>query len=56
MTVENQVHNVEWLPENSYRAAVVGTITRGVRVTEHIKTGQRIRIDGTNGVVEVIKS
>ncbi|KUO76982.1 MAG: hypothetical protein APF81_23750 [Desulfosporosinus sp. BRH_c37] len=35
--------------------AVVGTITRGVRVTEHIKTGQRIRIDGTNGVVEVIK-
>ncbi len=35
--------------------AVVGTITRGVRVTEHIKTGQRIRIDGTNGVVEVIE-
>lgn len=34
--------------------AVVGTITRGVRVTEHIKTGQRIRIDGTNGVVEII--
>ena len=35
--------------------AVVGTITRGVRVTEHIKTGQRIRIDGTRGVVEVIE-
>ncbi|SHI17720.1 PEP-utilizing enzyme [Desulfosporosinus lacus] len=35
--------------------AVVGTITRGVRVTEHIRTGQRIRIDGTNGVVEVIE-
>ncbi len=35
--------------------AVVGTITRGVRVTEHIKTGQRIRIDGTNGVVEVLE-
>jgi pyruvate,water dikinase len=35
--------------------AVVGTITRGVRVTEHIKTGDRIRIDGTNGVVEVLK-
>lgn len=34
--------------------AVVGTITRGVRVTENIKTGDRIRIDGTNGVVEVI--
>lgn len=34
--------------------AVVGTITRGSRVTEHIKTGQRIRIDGTNGVAEVI--
>lgn len=34
--------------------AVVGTITRGVRVTEHIKTGQRIRIDGTNGVAEII--
>ncbi len=35
--------------------AVVGTITRGVRMTEHIRTGQRIRIDGTNGVVEVIR-
>ena len=35
--------------------AVVGTITRGTRVTEHIKTGQRIRINGTSGVVEVIE-
>ncbi len=35
--------------------AVVGTITRGVKVTQHIKTGQRIRIDGTHGVVEVIE-
>ena len=34
--------------------AVVGTITRGVKVTEHIKTGDRIRIDGTNGKVEII--
>lgn len=34
--------------------AVVGTITRGYRVTEYIKTGQRIRIDGTNGVAEII--
>lgn len=34
--------------------AVVGTITRGARVTEYVKTGQRIRIDGTNGVAEVI--
>lgn len=34
--------------------AVVGTITRGARVTEHVKTGQRIRIDGTNGIAEVI--
>lgn len=34
--------------------AVVGTITRGVKVTEHIKTGDYIRIDGTNGKVEVI--
>ena len=35
--------------------AVVGTITRGVRVTEHIKTGDRVRIDGTNGVVEILR-
>lgn len=35
--------------------AVVGTITRGARVTEYVKTGQRIRIDGTNGVAEVIE-
>lgn len=34
--------------------AVVGTITRGYRITEFVKTGQRIRIDGTNGVVEVL--
>lgn len=34
--------------------AVVGTITRGARVTEYVKTGQRIRIDGTNGIAEVI--
>lgn len=34
--------------------AVVGTITRGVRVTEHIKTGMRIRVDGSNGIVEII--
>ena len=34
--------------------AVVGTITRGSRITEYVKTGQRIRIDGTNGIAEVI--
>jgi len=34
--------------------AVVGTITRGARVTDFVKTGQKIRIDGTNGVAEVI--
>ena len=35
--------------------AVVGTITRGSRITEFVKTGQRIRIDGTNGFAEVIE-
>lgn len=34
--------------------AVVGCITRGKKVTEGIKNGQRIRIDGLNGVVEII--
>lgn len=34
--------------------AVVGTITRGKKVTEGIKTGQRVRIDGTKGVVELL--
>ncbi len=35
--------------------AVVGTITRGKKVTEHIKTGMRVRIDGTKGVVEILE-
>lgn len=34
--------------------AVVGTITRGKRVTEGVKTGDRVRINGTKGVVEVL--
>jgi len=35
--------------------AVVGTMTKGPRATKVIKTGQRIRVDGTNGVVEILK-
>ncbi|HBW37567.1 PEP-utilizing enzyme [Desulfosporosinus sp. BICA1-9] len=35
--------------------AVVGTITRGKRVTDGIVTGQKVRIDGTKGVVELLE-
>lgn len=34
--------------------SVVGTITRGKRVTDGIKTGMRIRVNGTKGVVEIL--
>ncbi len=34
--------------------AVVGTITRGKKVTEGVKTGQKVRINGTKGVVEIL--
>lgn len=35
--------------------AVVGTITRGKKVTEIVKNGDKVRINGTNGVIEVLK-
>lgn len=36
--------------------AVVGTITRGKKATQIIKTGDRVRIDGSNGLVQILKS
>jgi pyruvate, water dikinase len=35
--------------------AVVGTVTRGRKATQIIKTGDRIRVDGSAGVVEVLE-
>lgn len=34
--------------------AVVGTITRGKKVTDVIKNGDWVRVDGTKGIVEVV--
>jgi pyruvate,water dikinase len=35
--------------------AVVGTITRGRRATEVVRTGQYVRVDGNKGVMEVLQ-
>ncbi|MDA8211062.1 MAG: PEP-utilizing enzyme [Clostridia bacterium] len=35
--------------------SVVGTITRGKKVTEVVKTGDWVRLDGTKGVLEVLR-
>lgn len=34
--------------------AVVGTITRGQKATEAVRTGDWVRVDGTKGIVEVL--
>jgi pyruvate,water dikinase len=34
--------------------AVVGTFSQGLKATETIKTGQKIRVDGTKGLVEIL--
>lgn len=34
--------------------AVVGTITRGRKITEVVRTGQYVRVDGNRGVVEIL--
>ena len=36
--------------------AVVGTVTRGKKATQIIKTGDHIRVNGTEGLVQILKS
>ena len=34
--------------------SVVGTVTRGARATQVIRTGDRVRVNGTDGVIEIL--
>ncbi len=36
--------------------SVVGTVTRGKKATQIIKTGDHIRVNGTEGIVQILKS
>ena len=36
--------------------SVVGTITRGKKATQMIKTGDHVRVNGTEGIVHILKS
>ncbi len=36
--------------------AVVGTVTRGKKATQIVKTGDHIRVNGTEGLVQILKS
>ena len=35
--------------------AVVGTLSRGLKATEMIKSGQKVRVNGTKGLVEILR-